>query len=246
MKNTLVPLTIVFFDRSGKRVRKLSMTPCRTDPCAIYNPGRRVPLRARAAGVRHARGRKLGPALGAQTSRCSRAGLSQHWCTRSFSLMLRRGARRRAMRLLGEQRPRRRHRSGPRPPCELDDRADRPGLIDAEDQGLAAARTASSAGSARRTSTCASRSACRTLLEHAGDDGRHDADEDGRHEHRQRRARADRESVRAPRSSSASMRTARPIRRLAARTRSTRRSGRGGRTTSTPEQAGGPRRDRPG
>jgi uncharacterized membrane protein (UPF0127 family) len=40
MKNTLVPLTIVFFDSSGKRVRKLSMTPCRKDPCTIYDPGR--------------------------------------------------------------------------------------------------------------------------------------------------------------------------------------------------------------
>lgn len=41
MKNTLVPLTIVFFDSAGKRVRKLSMTPCRKDPCPIYDPGRR-------------------------------------------------------------------------------------------------------------------------------------------------------------------------------------------------------------
>ncbi len=40
MKNTLVPLTIVFFDSAGKRVRKLSMVPCRKDPCAIYEPGR--------------------------------------------------------------------------------------------------------------------------------------------------------------------------------------------------------------
>jgi uncharacterized protein len=41
MKNTLVPLTIVFFDSAGKRVRKLSMVPCRNDPCPIYDPGRR-------------------------------------------------------------------------------------------------------------------------------------------------------------------------------------------------------------
>ena len=40
MKNTLVPLTIVFFDSSGTRVRKLSMVPCRKDPCPIYDPGR--------------------------------------------------------------------------------------------------------------------------------------------------------------------------------------------------------------
>jgi uncharacterized membrane protein (UPF0127 family) len=41
MKNTLVPLTIVFFDADGKRVRRLSMTPCRRDPCPIYEPRRR-------------------------------------------------------------------------------------------------------------------------------------------------------------------------------------------------------------
>ena len=41
MKNTLVPLTIVFFDAEGKQVRRLSMTPCRRDPCPIYEPRRR-------------------------------------------------------------------------------------------------------------------------------------------------------------------------------------------------------------
>jgi uncharacterized membrane protein (UPF0127 family) len=41
MKNTLVPLTIVFFDAEGKRVRRLSMTPCRRDPCPTYEPRRR-------------------------------------------------------------------------------------------------------------------------------------------------------------------------------------------------------------
>jgi uncharacterized membrane protein (UPF0127 family) len=41
MKNTLVPLTIVFFDAEGQRVRRLSMTPCRRDPCPIYEPRRR-------------------------------------------------------------------------------------------------------------------------------------------------------------------------------------------------------------
>jgi uncharacterized protein len=40
MKNTLVPLTIVFFDSRGKRVRKLAMTPCRTVSCKVYDPGR--------------------------------------------------------------------------------------------------------------------------------------------------------------------------------------------------------------
>ena len=61
MKNTLVPLTIVFFDRTGKRVRKLSMTPCRKDPCAIYDPGRRYrfALELRASDTRPAE--RLGP-----------------------------------------------------------------------------------------------------------------------------------------------------------------------------------------
>ena len=61
MKNTLVPLTIVFFDSSGKRVRKLSMTPCREDPCRIYDPGRsyRFALELRASDTRPAA--KLGP-----------------------------------------------------------------------------------------------------------------------------------------------------------------------------------------
>ena len=40
MKNTLVPLTIVYFDTAGRRVRRMSMTPCRKDPCRIYDPGR--------------------------------------------------------------------------------------------------------------------------------------------------------------------------------------------------------------
>lgn len=56
MKNTLVPLTIVFFDATGKRVRKLSMTPCRKDPCRIYDPGRsyRFALELRASDTRGA------------------------------------------------------------------------------------------------------------------------------------------------------------------------------------------------
>jgi uncharacterized membrane protein (UPF0127 family) len=61
MKNTLVPLTIVFFDRDGKRVRRLSMTPCRTDSCRIYSPDRtyRFALELRASDTRTAR--RLGP-----------------------------------------------------------------------------------------------------------------------------------------------------------------------------------------
>jgi uncharacterized membrane protein (UPF0127 family) len=61
MKNTLVPLTIAFFDADGKRVRKLSMTPCRVDPCRIYEPGRRYryALELRASDSRRAA--TLGP-----------------------------------------------------------------------------------------------------------------------------------------------------------------------------------------
>jgi uncharacterized membrane protein (UPF0127 family) len=61
MKNTLVPLTIVFFNANGERVRKLSMRPCHADPCPIYSPGRvyRFALELRADERRPAR--KLGP-----------------------------------------------------------------------------------------------------------------------------------------------------------------------------------------
>jgi len=64
MKNTLVPLTIVFFDADGKRVRRMSMVPCRDDPCPIYHSGRRYrfALELRASETRLAK--KLGP-LGA-------------------------------------------------------------------------------------------------------------------------------------------------------------------------------------
>jgi len=61
MKNTLVPLTIVFFDRDGKRVRRLSMTPCKADPCPVYEPGwrYRFALELRAWDRRPAK--RLGP-----------------------------------------------------------------------------------------------------------------------------------------------------------------------------------------
>jgi uncharacterized membrane protein (UPF0127 family) len=61
MKNTRVPLTIVFFDSQGKRVRKLSMTPCRRDPCTLYDPGRsyRFALELRATEPRAAA--RIGP-----------------------------------------------------------------------------------------------------------------------------------------------------------------------------------------
>jgi uncharacterized membrane protein (UPF0127 family) len=61
MKNTLVPLTIVFFDSQGFRVRRLSMKPCRSDPCPIYDPRRpyRFALELPATDTRPAR--TLGP-----------------------------------------------------------------------------------------------------------------------------------------------------------------------------------------
>jgi uncharacterized membrane protein (UPF0127 family) len=62
MKSTLVPLRILFFDAGGTRVRNLSMTPCRRDPCRVYEPGRRYrfALELRASDTRP--GRVLGPA----------------------------------------------------------------------------------------------------------------------------------------------------------------------------------------
>lgn len=61
MKNTRVPLRIVFFDTRGRAVKSLRMTPCRTDPCAIYDPGKqyRYALELRADDRRPAR--RLGP-----------------------------------------------------------------------------------------------------------------------------------------------------------------------------------------
>jgi uncharacterized membrane protein (UPF0127 family) len=61
MKNTLVPLTIVFFDSAGKRVRKLSMTPCREDPCPIYDPGRPYRFALELAASDGRRGLTIGP-----------------------------------------------------------------------------------------------------------------------------------------------------------------------------------------
>jgi uncharacterized protein len=39
MKDTLVPLSIAFYDRTGRILRILDMEPCRHDPCRIYDPG---------------------------------------------------------------------------------------------------------------------------------------------------------------------------------------------------------------
>lgn len=39
MKNTLIPLSIAFFDAEGEIVSILDMEPCEADPCDIYEPG---------------------------------------------------------------------------------------------------------------------------------------------------------------------------------------------------------------
>jgi len=39
MKNTLIPLSIAFFNREGVILRILDMEPCRADPCPVYYPG---------------------------------------------------------------------------------------------------------------------------------------------------------------------------------------------------------------
>ncbi|MGQ9736074.1 MAG: DUF192 domain-containing protein [Thermaceae bacterium] len=39
MKNTLIPLSIAFFDRQGIILRILDMEPCKKEPCPVYYPG---------------------------------------------------------------------------------------------------------------------------------------------------------------------------------------------------------------
>ena len=39
MKDTLIPLSIAFFDRSGVILKILDMEPCETNMCSSYNPG---------------------------------------------------------------------------------------------------------------------------------------------------------------------------------------------------------------
>ena len=38
MKDTLIPLSIAFYDGRGRILRILDMAPCRTDPCKVYDP----------------------------------------------------------------------------------------------------------------------------------------------------------------------------------------------------------------
>jgi uncharacterized membrane protein (UPF0127 family) len=39
MKDTLIPLSIAFWNRQGRILRILDMTPCRSNPCKVYDPG---------------------------------------------------------------------------------------------------------------------------------------------------------------------------------------------------------------
>lgn len=39
MKNTIIPLDIVWFDADGLPVGRRSMVPCEADPCPTYGPG---------------------------------------------------------------------------------------------------------------------------------------------------------------------------------------------------------------
>jgi len=61
MKNTLVPLKIVFFDSAGRRVRTMRMTPCREEPCAVYDPGRRYRFALELPSTDTRRAARLGP-----------------------------------------------------------------------------------------------------------------------------------------------------------------------------------------
>ena len=39
MKNTLIPLTVAFWDESGEILAMIDMVPCEKDPCTIYDSG---------------------------------------------------------------------------------------------------------------------------------------------------------------------------------------------------------------
>lgn len=39
MKNTLIPLSIAFFDADGQVMAVLDMQPCEDEPCEVYDPG---------------------------------------------------------------------------------------------------------------------------------------------------------------------------------------------------------------
>ena len=39
MKDTPIPLDIAFWDGRGRVVTSFTMTPCKADPCHLYDPG---------------------------------------------------------------------------------------------------------------------------------------------------------------------------------------------------------------
>ncbi len=39
MKNTLIPLSIAFWDEAGRIVSIVDMAPCREEPCPLYSAG---------------------------------------------------------------------------------------------------------------------------------------------------------------------------------------------------------------
>jgi len=61
MKNTLIPLSIAFYNGKGKILRILDMEPCRKDPCPLYSPD---VIYAGALEVNRGAFRRLGVARG--------------------------------------------------------------------------------------------------------------------------------------------------------------------------------------
>ena len=61
MKNTLVPLKIVFFDSGGRQVRTMHMTPCVKDPCRIYDPGKQYRFALELPAGDQRRALRIGP-----------------------------------------------------------------------------------------------------------------------------------------------------------------------------------------
>ena len=61
MKNTLVPLKIVFFDSAGRQVRTMRMTPCAKDPCRIYDPGKQYRFALELPSSDQRQASRLGP-----------------------------------------------------------------------------------------------------------------------------------------------------------------------------------------
>ena len=166
MKNTLVPLTIVFFDSDGQACAQALDDALPQGSVRDLRPGQAVPLRARAAGVGHPPAPRARPAVGARPPRLARA-LSR-WVRAARPRSCSSVVARRPPAALGQQRSGRRYRPRPRPPRELRHRADRSRLVDAEDQGRRRHARRGQRTPRGRRSTCASRSGCAALLEHAG------------------------------------------------------------------------------